>query len=371
MKLSEVVKNYLATRDVCNAYGVDLETSVRMFDEFQGRPATAADLSAISYADFATWLKPKCKTATTVNNRLRQLKTVWFYAAELRQCDNPPRKLKRLRESPAPIVGWNVEQFGKLLEVLESQLREPSPLADYFLESFAPTRELTPESHRVMAAAMRRFDRFSSNAPVAAVSLAMVAEFFTQLGNDVGQQTAVNIRGHVLTVLRHAWSSPAGIVTVRSSITNDAAIARAALWLGWNTGLRRGDLFAARREALAGNQLTIRQNKTGREIRRNLWPQTLAALQAVKHTGPTLLPRKSMRRVGEVIKDACRVAGVPAGVFKFARRGSASEVERIAPGTGWKHCGHTSPDVFPKHYAIQSICGDAVPEPPMPAVSPG
>lgn len=265
---------YVSIRDVSREYENDLRVTVRKFSESLVRAATLDDLTADNFAVFAFYLATPSASASTTNNRLRQLKTLWFAAAEDGLMPPPPRKLKRLKERAHVIEGWDAEQFGRLL-------REVAKM---------------PTHWRLRIAS--------------------------------------------------------------------------ALWLAWNTGLRRGDLFALQKSQVAQDgSIAHVQRKTGRVIRRQLWPETLAAIAALEFSGPTLLPRRNLRWLGIYVRRCCKAGGVPEGAFKFARRGSSSEVEKKSPGQGWRWCGHAAPGLFEKSYRVERICGENTPEPAKPIVA--
>lgn len=266
--LDAYARRYFETRDVCREYERDSRTTLNRFGESLGHAATLDDLHRAAYNAFADWLKSR-GSVISANNRLRQLKTLWYAAFEDGLVEPPPRKLKRFKEPERIVEGWSREDFGKIL---------------------AEARRL-PDLWR------------------------------------------------------------------------DRVIA--ALWLAWNTGARRGDLFSIKRIQLDRHgKLAHAQSKTGRVIFRQLWPETIKALDY--YSGPTLLNPANIEGYCRYVHRCCDRAGVPAGVFKFARRGSSSEVEKDNPGCGWKWCGHAKPGLFEKAYKVDRICGDVVPEPGRP-----
>mgnify|MGYP000852429756 FL=1 len=142
----------------------------------------------------------------------------------------------------------------------------------------------------------------------------------------------------------------------------------AALWLAWNTGLRRGDIRTLHRHQITSAGLLVHvMSKTGVVVRRQLWPETLAAIEGIAGPDALIIPPCDWKKLNREIKAACKRAHVQVGTVKFARKGSASEVERSTPGQGYRFLGHTKPGVFDAYYRVDRICGHCVPQPPRPS----
>lgn len=264
MKLQAILCDYLDSRDVGVDYAANLKADLRCFSEYLGHEATTGDLTKHNFALFADFLRDSGRKPTTINTKLRRIKTVWSHAFE--EFDGPPvpKKLKRIKETPSVVDGWSTAQVGKLLMAL----------------------------------------------------------------------------------------------------TDERAIA--AVWIAWNTGFRLGDVLKLEWPQISPDGLlTIVQNKTGKLIRRHLWWQTMKAMEDIR-TGHKVFPPTGKNTLRDKIYAACKVARIPRGAFKYLRRGSASEAEKISPGAGAKHCGHSDPRVFERYYAVHSICGESSVQPPKP-----
>jgi integrase len=124
----------------------------------------------------------------------------------------------------------------------------------------------------------------------------------------------------------------------------------AAIRLAWATGLRRGDVWAFRRDAVRSD-LTMRvvQHKTGELVVCRLTPKALIAIDRIGLNQPLAWHHRAWT-FGLHFKEITRASGVNRGTFKFLRRSSGSYVEAIQPGAGHKHLGHADPGVFAKHY---------------------
>lgn len=91
------------------------------------------------------------------------------------------------------------------------------------------------------------------------------------------------------------------------------------------------------------------QHKTGKIATGRLHESTLAALRATKQERPVHWPchRNAFQAAFRVLQ---RRAGVTRGTFRWLRRSSGSYVEAENPGQGHRHLGHSSPEVFRRHY---------------------
>lgn len=138
--------------------------------------------------------------------------------------------------------------------------------------------------------------------------------------------------------------------------------------LAWNTGLRRGDIRTLHRHQITSAGLLVHvMSKTGVVVRRQLWPETLAAIEGIAGPDALIIPPCDWKKLNREIKAACKRAHVQVGTVKFARKGSASEVERSTPWQGYRCLGHTKPGVFDAYYRVDRICGHCVPQPPRPS----
>lgn len=133
-----------------------------------------------------------------------------------------------------------------------------------------------------------------------------------------------------------------------------------AIRVSWDSALRWGDQCRLRVADIdAAGRVAVTQSKTGRVVVCQMSPMTIKHLRqsvaAAPRTlvTPWLASRESfnaqMRRL--VVK-----AGVRPGTWKWLRRGSATDVERLNPGRGSAHLGHAPGSaVAARHYFDQSI----------------
>jgi integrase len=137
----------------------------------------------------------------------------------------------------------------------------------------------------------------------------------------------------------------------------------AAILLAWDTGIRRGDVWLFRRDAVRPDgSVRIVQHKTGQLVTAKLRPVTVAAIQVIGLPQPlkwSLDPSFFGRHFAKIVKQS----GVCRGSFKWLRRASGSYVEMIHPGAGHKHLGHSTPQIFDRHYDAK-LGGHTLPQPP-------
>jgi integrase len=146
---------------------------------------------------------------------------------------------------------------------------------------------------------------------------------------------------------------------------------RAAWWdlairVAWDSGLRWGDLVTLRVDAIGPEgACTVSQSKTGRVASFRLSPSTLAALRESLETCPRSLvcpwPTSGETFRDQVDRLVAR-AGIRPGTWRWIRRGSGTDVELQARGTGHMHLGNT-PAVFRQSYEDRSQTGSGVPAP--------
>jgi integrase/plasmid maintenance system antidote protein VapI len=127
----------------------------------------------------------------------------------------------------------------------------------------------------------------------------------------------------------------------------------------WETGLRIGDIPAIRVEKFDPRGcLWALEHKTGKSRWRPLTPdatESIAALIALDPGREFIWPGHKAASLMKTAKKIMRAAGLP-GTSKFIRRGSASELDRLHPGQGWRFLSHSTPMVFENHYRVPAIC---------------
>ena len=137
----------------------------------------------------------------------------------------------------------------------------------------------------------------------------------------------------------------------------------AIIRLGWDTGLRRGDLMRFKKsDVRADGSLRVVQSKTRRIVPVKIRESTRKALDAIQYDQP-LDWTMDLTYFGRHFKRIVRASGVGKGSFKWVRRSSGTYVDMKQPGAGSKHLGHSNPQMFDKHY--DGHLGDhLLPQPP-------
>jgi integrase len=274
-------------------------------------------------------------------------------------------------------------------------------LAEY-LDRYATTRPVDPGTVRQYSIAVRLLERHAGG-PLELEQLQelAVSEWLRELGRTRRPATVRGKRAAVLALWRAAaddglvdpprrrvrlapvpWEPPAcwTIEHARQLVRTARRLPRLhpcglrrrewwplAIRLAWDTGLRWGDLVRLRFADVDREVVSIVQSKVRRPHVAKLWPSTMAALEESRARCPRdlVVPWGSSR---ESFTDQARrlvvKAGVPAGTWKWLRRGGATDVELQEPGRGFasRHLGHRmGTSVAHLHYIDMRIVAATVP----------
>lgn len=106
---------------VCPQYARELRRVVRQQDRHHGFPVVLDDLSAPLLTAFLAARLAAGLSAVTVNNKRRELLTLWRAAADRGLVSVPnPSRITRLREPEESPTAWTVEEVARLLSVCRS-----------------------------------------------------------------------------------------------------------------------------------------------------------------------------------------------------------------------------------------------------------
>lgn len=138
---------------------------------------------------------------------------------------------------------------------------------------------------------------------------------------------------------------------------------RALVLVGWDTGLRLGDILKIRREHIGvDGTLALVQNKTGTPIICRLRPETMGALRKLPSKMFGVIGRG---RVFELFGDLKRHAGLNGhDKTKGLRKAGATAIEAAFPGRAGVYLGHLTSGLALKHYVDPRHLQAAMPQTP-------
>ena len=276
-------------------------------------------------------------------------------------------------------------------------------LSVYLNEHEFGLRASTIQYHRAAIGTLNRF--FNRKVEVAELSTPMFNEFLDWLKLNRKPDTFRTVRGSILTLWRHAAESglaspPLKIRKMRISRLAPTAwnpfemlklietarqrpgvmqsgISYGVFWealirSAYDTGMRLGDLFALRPDALleAKSGATVRciTSKTGDAIVRQLRPETWTC---VKKCLSSNVRKKELvfpwhfRRETFYVHFAAIVkeAGIRPGTFRYIRRVAVTWADIDSPGTGQHLAGHKNERTTAESYRDTSQINEQCPAP--------
>jgi integrase len=161
------------------------------------------------------------------------------------------------------------------------------------------------------------------------------------------------------------------IDTMRGDFTYGSGCPHRPFWrawvlLGYESGLRMGDLHNLRASAVRRGRLYVVAHKTGQPIGKRLTRECAAAVDELvaRGDGQTVF-KWALARTWLFLhfKRVVEAAGLR-GSTKFLRRSGATHVEATQPGTARAFLGHKSIGLAEKHYLDPTLLPDRTPMPP-------
>lgn len=146
-----------------------------------------------------------------------------------------------------------------------------------------------------------------------------------------------------------------------------------ALWfegfvrVGYETGLRRGDLFALRRTSIRSGAVCVTAGKTRQVVVRPVTTRTLELLARLGELSPdgTLFQwATSMTQMHRDFRKIRKAAGLADGSIQWLRRSAATHLEARMPGSATRFLGHSNPLLAARFYIDFSQLTESVPVPP-------
>lgn len=138
----------------------------------------------------------------------------------------------------------------------------------------------------------------------------------------------------------------------------------ALLWADYNTGLRKEDALNFDMRNVRDGSYFCQITKTSVWHSVQLYPETIAALEAIGGRYPLQWPQ-SPKMLYYWIKVACVTSNVPYAALQQMRRTGATHVH-VAGGDAEKFLGHLTPGLARKHYICKRIAQKPVEPPPKP-----
>jgi hypothetical protein len=276
-----------------------------------------------------------------------------------------------------------------------AQFLSRSPSLRQHLNEYASRRALSREGFRQMRVAVELFERWHGK-PIRLTQLTekIVSAFLRDYGQQRSAVTVRNKRVALLALWRDAadeglcrpptrriykqqarlapimaWR-PAEVVRLIAAARqlkrhHACGLPRSQWWelairVAWDSALRWGDQIALDARVIQPDgSFSVRQSKTGRVVTCRLSRATLAMLDASLSAAPRRLVTPwpaSHETFNAQVRRLVAKAGIRAGTWKWLRRGSATDVERLHPGAGSAHLGHAPGSrIAEAHYFDQTI----------------
>lgn len=262
-----------------------------------------------------------------------------------------------------------------------------------FQASYCASRDLSPQTERFYLYGVRAIENWAKHPVTVLFAAERVNDYLRDLAASKNRYTAWSYRSSLLTLLRAAhaeglctlppkvrpirrpehrprgWRQP----EIAKLIAHGSPIQRAAIRLGYDTGLRRSDLFTVRWSQVVGERDDYRvihtPSKTGRQVVRRIRNETYDELDALRNPDDDrLLPsevkhsawRKRWHKLG-------KAAGVDTRrrALQAIRRTGASLTKREG-GSAAEYLGHSprSGDLAERYYIDPELVDEAPPLPP-------
>lgn len=122
MKLSELLAHYLRVnvRIRSNRTATHYERSIRLFNEFLGYEATVRDLTDDNCAAYMLSIVRGGMTEATANQRIKQLKALWNWAAKKRLVEDFPSFANLVQPEPQPLA-YSTDELRQLFHACKDR----------------------------------------------------------------------------------------------------------------------------------------------------------------------------------------------------------------------------------------------------------
>lgn len=362
------------------------------FSRFVGHPARLEDLTDDNLAAWMESIRSEGKRLKTINGYMNYLRAFWNWAA-MRGIVATPPTVKNLSGHDGPKLRKRLLQKAgtpqppcrkpRAVDKSERDLLAPGSVL-WFVNRYLKTRDVVPTYAKRLRKYATKLARHVGKARLVDVftednvnsflagytgspyTVRSYRSDFITLWNgaaDDGLLPYPRIRCirrpkcHELLIECYTVDEVRLLLKAAAKLSGEYAngVSKAAYWsaairLAWDTGLRRGDVIAFSKRVLSPDgRSRIIQQKTKRIVPVALRPTTVQALQKIPGDEP-LTWCMELNYFTRHFRRIVRASGVGRGSFKWLRRSSGTYVEMALPGAGTKHLGHSSPEVFNRHY---------------------
>lgn len=342
MLLADVVERCVSEHEVglTQSSADNYRRSIKRFSEHLGHPATIGDLTTPTVNGFLETMKGTMAEATRRGHRTA-LKRVINFAFEEGWLDEKPRKIRKILLSRPTPKAWRLSEVQKLISVASIEANWDA------IALYSPDIDEAVE----LIDRRRREGR----------SYQQIADELTERGlrtpKEVGPwHRNVARRIHLRTCDPTRFSYRNRLHGVRKSV-----LVPALLSLGWDTGLRLGDMLSLSPAHVfrSGDKFVFRKqmNKTKFMATGSINDGTIELLNKLKMSGPerdTYFPKIGKTTLSRLMRHLQAISGVD-GTTKFLRRGAASYAESVRYGGGSLLLGHRTRSITLDHYIDPEI----------------
>lgn len=114
--LTGYVETFLNARDVSPGYAAMLRAHCRSYALFCGRTVLVGELDCDSVNAWLSWLKLQTLQPTTIDSYRRHLLAVWRCAFDSGANQNPPLRVKKIKQPRRVIEAYSLAEIRRLLE---------------------------------------------------------------------------------------------------------------------------------------------------------------------------------------------------------------------------------------------------------------
>ncbi|MBW3597982.1 MAG: site-specific integrase [Planctomycetes bacterium] len=382
------------SESIVNPYRV----SIRRFLRMMGREVKVIHLNEPNLRRFGDVLDAEGYSANTVAYYLHRIRSLWRLAAELGAA--PPVTRGRLAPRCQPIF--------HPAEVWRPEHAEAQTLREFVFTVYLPERSVCDGWQSRLLSAVDLFSQWAGRpATLADFNRDTFNRFLADVAKHREPRTVWNKRTSLTSlwirayeddlvpeppkrirkdkvprkiptawtleelrrIMEAAQESPGIVIGAQRQPSLRCHYYPALIRTGYDSGLRRGDLLALRRDQIDDSgTILVPLHKTGCDHICRVRPSTLRAIDALP-AGGVIFPAPCHHEMKEAWEWILTTAGIPRnrwGQLQQLRRTSASHVEQRNPGSAGHHLGHLTPGLAEKSYIDPRVARADRPLPPDP-----